>query len=236
MSTETTQTTTIPGAGQNERNMMRLFSELATGGAGQLGDLTALAGGDLSALGPSGQDQELVAASIQRAAEMARRALKSQLAVGGAALDEELAARGIQDSSIEGFRRAGLEAGAFDVIANMVDQSRQEGGQALMNLPFQRAAVQLNANQALFNRILGAGGTVAQQGLQERLAQPRGTTRTPFSSQLMGLGTQIGGILSAPFSRGSSRLFTGAGAAPTSTSTQPLLLPGFQAGIRQGGQ
>lgn len=239
MSTETSQTTTIPGRSGQENEILRLLAEVAGGAGGQLGDLTALAGGDLSALSPSGADQELVNQSIMRAAEMARRAMRQQLAVGGAALDEELAARGIQDSSIEGFRRAGLESGALDMIANMVDQARQEGGQALMNLPFQRAATQLNANQALFNRIMGAGGLVSQTNLQERLAQPSTTAKTPFSAgQALQLGTQLGGVIGAPFTGGLSFFGTGlpgTGTVP-GTNTPTSLFGGFQQGLRVGGR
>lgn len=238
MSTTTTTTNTIPGRSSQESDLMRLLAELTGDASGQLGNLGAMAGGDLSVLGPSGQDQELVSQSITRAAEMARRALQGQLQVGGANLDEELAARGIQGSSIEGFRRAGLESGAFDQITNVVDQARQEGGQALMNLPFQRAAVQLNANQQLFNRILGAGGLVAQTGLSERLAQGTSEQETPFSvGQGLQLGQQLGSIAAAPFTGGASLI--GAGATPVGanvvpgTNTPTSLFPSIQQGLYQ---
>ena len=242
MNTETTTAQTIPGRGGQENAILRLLAQLSEEAGGQLGDLGALAGGDLSALGPSGLDQELVSQSITRAGEMARRALQGQLQVSGAGLEEELAARGIQGSSIEGFRRAGLEAGAFSQITNVVEQARQEGGQALMNLPFQRAAVQLNANQALFNRIMGAGGLVAQQGLQERLAQPTQVQKTPFSMQQgLQLGQQLGSIAAAPFTGGGSLAFMGAGGGPTGygvvpgTNTPTSLYGGFGSGLRQRG-
>ena len=239
MSTTTTTQNTIPGQTGQESDIMRLLAELTGDASGQLGNLQGLAQGDLSMLGPSGADHELVSQSITRAAEMARRALQGQLQVGGANLDEELAARGIQGSSIEGFRRAGLEAGAFDQITNVTDQARQEGGQALMNLPFQRAAVQLNANQQLFNRILGAGGLVANTGLNERLAQGTQTQEQPFSvGQGLQLGQQIGGIAAAPFSGGASLAMLGAGGAPTpgmvpGTNTPTSLFPSIQKGLYQ---
>ena len=241
MSTTTTSTNVIPGRSSQESDIMRLLAELTGDASGQLGDLGALAGGDLSVLGPSGQDQQLVSQSITRAAEMARRALQGQLQIGGANLDEELAARGIQGSSIEGFRRAGLEAGAFDQITNVTEGAAQRGGEALMNLPFQRAAVQLNANQQLFNRILGAGGLVSQQGLQERLAQGTQTQEQPFSvGQGLQLGQQIGGLAAAPFTGGASLAFMGAGGAPTGaqvpgTQTPTSLFPSFQQGLYQRG-
>lgn len=243
MSTTTTTSQTIPGRGGQEQDILAMLARLSEQASGQLGDLGALAGGDLSALGPSGMDQELVAQSITRAGEMARRALQGQLQVSGAGLDEELAARGLQDSSIEGFRRAGLEAGAFSQITNVVEQAQQQGGQALMNLPFQRAAVQLNANQALFNRIMGAGGLVAQTGMQERLAQPTQTTETPFSvQQSLQLGQQLGSIAAAPFTGGGSLAFMGAGGAPTGygvvpgTNTPTSLYGGFGTGLSRRGE
>lgn len=241
MSTTTTTTNTIPGQSQQESDLMRLLAELTGDASGQLGNLGAMAGGDLSVLGPSGQDQELVSQSITRAAEMARRALQGQLQVGGANLDEELAARGIQGSSIEGFRRAGLEAGAFDQILNVTEAAATRGGEALMNLPFQRAAVQLNANQQLFNRILGAGGLVAQTGLSERLASGTQETETPFSvGQGLALGSQIGGMAAG----GPAGLFGfgGAGTTPVGanvvpgTNTPTSLFPSFQQGLYQRGK
>lgn len=238
MSTSTTTTQTIPGRGQQESDILKLLAELTGDAGGQLGDLGQLAQGDLSMLGPSGQDQELVSQSITRAAEMARRALQGQLQLGGANLDEELAARQVQGSSIEGFRRAGLEAGAFNQILNVTEGAAQRGGEALLNLPFQRANVQLNANQALFNRILGAGGLVAETGLQERLAQPTQTTKTPFSAaQGLQLGTQLASAFAPPLKDLFPPPSQGAGSSPTGSSVNQSnsLLPGFQSGLLLGG-
>lgn len=236
--TTTTQKVDIAKASEAENQALQaLLGMLKQGGT----PLDALARGDLSALGPTGADQQLVQESIGRSAEMARRAMESQLAMASAGLDEELAARGIQGSDIEGFRRAGLQANAFDQIQNAIMQAQQQGSQALMQLPFQRANVQLNANQALFNRILGAAAPILQSGLQERIAgaTTTQTEKTPMSAgQAIGLGAQIGGLAATPFTGGASLMATGGipsvpGIGPAAGQSSSLL-GGFQQGLGIG--
>jgi len=159
---------------------MRILSQILGDSAGQLGNLGDLANGQVG--GPTAEDRALVEGSIGATTDIAERQLKQVLSRLGANLDEDLAARGIQGSSIEGFNRAGLQAGAFDQISNMVDRSRVEGSQALMNLPFQRAGVQLGANAELFNRIAGTSQPSLQALLQSRLGNATTTQRSPFIS------------------------------------------------------
>lgn len=178
--------------------LRKLFSGLASGASNQLGDLSALAGGQVGS--PTGADQELIAASIQRARQMAEEQMRVGGQVGTAQLRERLG--GASDSSREVAEQLLQQLGVQGGINQSILQAQQAGGEALMNLPFQRGAMQLQANQALFNQILGAGGPVLQAGLQERIAQP--TTTQSQSGFGLDQVAQLGALVAAPFTGGAS--------------------------------
>ena len=198
-SKQTTETT-LPPASAGENDIISMLRKFAKGGVDQLGDLGGIARGDMSAFAPTQGDRDLVAQNIGYTADISRRSLEDQLAQLSAGLDEQYADRGISGASGEAFDRAVLRRDAMRQIANQLDQSRIEGNQALMNLPGQRAGLALNANQLLYNRILG-GLQPALAGLQgPRLAQAKTTqTSTPggldyFNSALnLGKAVATGG-------------------------------------------
>lgn len=191
-SKQTTETT-LPPASAGEKDIINLLRKFAKGGMDQLGDLGGLARGDMSAFGPTQADRDLVAQNIGFTADISRRSLEDQLAQMSAGLDEQYADRGISGASGEAFDRAILKRDALRQIANQLDQSRIEGNQALMNLPGQRAGIALNANQLLYNRILG-GLQPALAGLQTpRLAQAKTTQKsTPGGMDYFKLASRIG--------------------------------------------
>ena len=196
---KTETTNTIPSAGGRERSLQARLAQIFSDAEGQLGDLSSLAAGDLSQLGPTGQDRQLVRESIGAAGDIARRELQTLGAEGQAGLDETLAARGIQGSSIESVDRSILSRNLQNQLATLIDKQRIEGSQQLLNLPFQRAQTTLGANQALFNRITGPASPVLQGLLQERLAQGSQTsTETGLSTgEALGSGVGIGTSLIA---------------------------------------
>ena len=195
-SSTTTQTNTIPQAGGQEAGLRQLLASLGQQAGGQFGDLSQLAQGNIG--GPTEQDRQLVEQSIGASADIARRELERTLAELQGQLGEQLSSRGIQGSSIEAVQRGQLGARGLDQIANLLSQESAQGGQALMNLPFQRAQTQLGANQTLLQRLTGTGGLGAQLGLQERLAQGTSTQETPFNPmQLLQAGLGAANPLSA---------------------------------------
>ena len=195
-SSTTTQTNTIPQASGQEQNLRDLLASLGQGAGGQFGDLSQLAAGNIG--GPTGADQALVEQSIGASADIARRELERTLEQLQSQLGEQLASRGIQGSSIEAVQRGQLGSRGLDQIANLLSQESAQGGQALLNLPFQRAQTQLGANQTLLQRLTGTGGLGAQLGLQERLAQGTSTQETPFNPmQLLQAGLGAANPLSA---------------------------------------
>jgi hypothetical protein len=199
--TKTTQTTTIPGAGGAEQSIIRLLQQLAQQSGGQLGDLSKLAAGDIG--GPTGQDMQLIADSIGRIAEITNREIARSSQQGQAQLGEQLLGRGVSGSSSESVQRAILESGLQDQLANTLSRAQAQGSQTALQLPFQRAGLQLSANQQLFNQLIGAGLPVAQMGLQERIAQP---TTTQTQEQGFGFNdiVALGSIAAAPFTGGAS--------------------------------
>ena len=184
--------TTIPGASNQETEIRRLMQMLAEGGAGQLGDLSKLAQGDLTGLGPSGQDTQLVADSIGRARSIGEREANAASGEQQARLGELLSSMGMQGSSSEFVQRGMVSQDAQRMILNMIDQAQMAGGQALMNLPFQRANVAMSANQSLFNQIAGMANPLQQSLLQERMAQPTETQTTSMGpGEMMGIGAKL---------------------------------------------
>jgi len=204
---EQTTTVSVPGAGAQEKGLADLLMRLAQGGVSQLGDMTKLAQGEVGS--PTGADQALVQQSIERTRQMAQRELESYTGELGAQLSEQMAQRGIEGSSSEVVARGLMGKNMQNQLAQALLQAQQQGGEALMNLPFQRAGIQLNANQALFNRIIGAAQPVYGGMLQERLARSTSTTttKTPWGpEQIAGLAKMGGAIAMAPATGGYSLL------------------------------
>lgn len=190
-------TTTIPGRSPLEGRMLKLMEQLAQSGARGLGDLSQLAQGQVGQ--PTGQDIELIAQSIGRARQMAEGQLQVSGDVLAAQGREQLTSRGQTGASAEVLQTLLNQLGTQQSISQSILGAQQQGGQALLNLPFQRAATQLSANQQLFNQILGAGQPALQVPLQERLAQQTTTqTQSGFGVQdlmgLAGLGGMAAGI------------------------------------------
>jgi hypothetical protein len=135
----------------------------------------------------------LIAQSLGFAGDQASRQLERLSSQGQANLTEQLTATGQQDASIESVKRALMETSLGDQLANLISQQGIAGGQALMNLPFQRAQVALGANQSLFQQLSGAANPALQSLLQGRLAQGTQTTTQPFitGGDLLGAGASF---------------------------------------------
>lgn len=199
-STKTTQTTTIPGASGQEQSLMALLTRLAQGFGGQLGDLSQLAQGGVG--GPTQQDYDLVQQSIGRSGEMAQRELERVLGPALARLGEGTSQRGIAGSSMEQLNRMLAGREMSDQVRTLLSGAQQQGGQALMNLPFQRAETKIGANQALFQMLSGAANPVLANQLQGRLAQQTTTQETPMNwGQLFQTGAGMAGLPFLPWNK-----------------------------------
>jgi len=205
-----------------------MLQQVAQGGFDQLGDLQQLAQGQVS--GPTGADIELIKNTIGRTSEIAQNELSTMNAILGAQGREQLTSRGQSGASAEVLGTLMNQLGTSQQVGSSILQAQQQGGKALMNLPFQRAQLQLSANQQLFNRIIGAGGLGLQVPLQERLAQ---TTTTQSSSgfdinDAARLGQTIGAIGAAPFTGGASLAAMPRGGGGSGLIQTPNQTGGFQ--------
>jgi hypothetical protein len=234
---KTTQTTTIPGAGSQENSLMLLLQRLAQQASGQLGDLSGLASGKM--MGPTEEDRRLVQQTIGATADIGQRELQRVLGPIMAQLNEGSAGRNIGGSSIESLNKAlqGQEMGGR--LADLLSQAQGQGAQALLNLPGQRAELQIGANQALFNMLTSAANPVLANQLQSRLAQPTTTQESPAMD--WGQIFQTAGSLgAAPFTGGASLAglgipgLGGGGGGGGGYGYNPSLYSGFAGGLRQG--
>ena len=150
-------------------------------------------------LDPSAADKQRVAENIGLTRDIASRDLASLSSEGQARLSENFASRGIQGSSFEAVDRAILERDLTRQGANLIDRSRQEGNQQLMQLPLQRAQLQLGANQQLFQGLLGAAGPLLGGLLQNRLAQGTSQEKTFDPAAAVGTGAGAGAKIAGLF-------------------------------------
>lgn len=185
------QRTQIPEASGQERSIIALLQQLARGATGQLGDLSAMAGGQVGA--PTGQDIELVAQSIGRAREIAQREAEGMSGQLFSQLREEMARGGQKGSSAEWVHGNMLSEGLQQHILNSIAGAEQRGAEALMNLPFRRAEMQLGANRELFNRIIGASQPALMSMLQARMGQGITTQTTNDPTALYKMFGELGG-------------------------------------------
>lgn len=166
---ETSQETQIKPRSAQEQQLLDLFANLTQQAGGQLEgiDLSSLLSGE--GLVPQQSDIRLAEQAIGATGSIARRELEDFVKQGNLGLDESLSARGIQGSSRESVERGLVQRDANRQAASMLDAESGRQANLLAQLPFQRAGVQLNANQALLAR-LGLGQFAGNFGLQERLA------------------------------------------------------------------
>ena len=189
---KSTETVTLPPASGGEGSIIEMLRKLGLGNIGQLGDLSKLASGDISALSPTGADRALVAENMGFTGDIARRQMEETLSQLSGGLDENLAERGVSGASFEAVDKALLRRGVGNDIASMMDRSRIEGNTALMQLPGQRAGIQLGANQELFNRIIGSLGPALAGYQNPRMAsQTRTTTTKPGALDYLNTGLGV---------------------------------------------
>lgn len=189
---DSTQKTEIPERTAQEQQIMDQLQDIGTrtGEAIDPQILQQLASGQLA--GATDADRALVEQAIQASQEIAERAARSQYQEISQQVESGLLERGMEGSSIEAVNQAILGRQLQQQLADVSSRGQQFGSEALLNLPFQRAGVQLNANQQLLQQLLGTSGGVLQAGLQERLGQPS-VTSSPGIGQVLGNFSAVAG-------------------------------------------
>lgn len=182
-SSETSQATIAPRSAQ-ERRLAQMLERVAGAAEGGLGNINAIASGDLSALSASGADRALIEEAASASSDIANRQIDEALKRASRTVGERATAQGIDESSIEAALQALAAGEAVRSSADVADRSRQFTAESMLNLPFQRANLQLGANAQLFNQLVAASSPVLEMGLRERMAQAKTETKgTSFGYQ-----------------------------------------------------
>jgi hypothetical protein len=170
----TTETSTIPGRTGQEEEMQRLLAYLAEQASAQMGDLSALASGDMRA---TGDDRRFLGEAVGAGRDIAERQARSAYEDSTRMVEEDLAARGMDQSTIAAVVQA-LQGREYQrTLADVGSRAQEQTATGMLTLPMQRADAQLNANRLLLERLMGGAGTLSAHGLQERLAQLTTTGR-----------------------------------------------------------
>ncbi|KPK44900.1 MAG: hypothetical protein AMJ65_01640 [Phycisphaerae bacterium SG8_4] len=200
MSSKTETQVSIPGTSAQEQRILDALEVLGIGTQRQLdiGGLGQIARGKLEA---SPEDRALIEQSVQASREIAERAAREQYADLASQVEAGALERGIEGSSIEAVNRAVMGRELQRQLADITARTQQQTSEQLLSLPFQRAGMQLSANQQLLNQLLGATSPVLQTRLQERLVQQKQTSEVqpglgdvlagPASSLARGYGTTL---------------------------------------------
>lgn len=199
--------------------LLAALTQQGSAAGAQMGNLGGLAAGNI---GPNAQDQALVQQSIGASGDMARRQLEQFLAEAMPQVSSDAAARGLSGSSIEAANRAITMRGASQQFADLMSQQQQQGAQALMQLPFQRAQTQMGANQLLFQQLMGAVTPVTNTRMQQMQKRPKPNYGQAIGQVIgMGVGAMAGGPAGAAVGGQMGGAVGGAG-YQTNTQFQPM--------------
>lgn len=184
--TTTTEQTVGPQSAQAQE-MMRQLMQLTQQSQGQLGDLSDLAAGNIQA-GP--QDRRLVEQSANAAAEMARRNAERDFLTTSRQTEDQLVSRGVDSSTIDAVVQA-LQGRQYQHQLGQIGLQQQgQSAEMMASMPLQRAGIQLNANQAILQRILGGAQPTLNYDIQARLGNMTQQTTKPFD--LVGMAQGVG--------------------------------------------
>jgi len=188
-SQETTQTTTIPGAGGTEQNARALLEQLGQSGMSQMGNLKDLANGQFT-LSPA--DEEMIRRIQQLTMEQARGQARMNYEDMASQVEGQALEAGIGGSSIDAVNRAVLGRQLQGTLDQVGLQGQINSAQQLRQAAVEGGQMKLNANQLLLQQIMGTTGQLANMGLQERLSQTTTKQKTP--SSIGGTLGQLGGM------------------------------------------
>ena len=172
------------------QRMMQMLQQYMQQGMGQTGDLSAYARGEVG--GPTEQDRASVQDAQSAAGDVARAQMEQALAEALQQVEGGLLDRGLEGSSIEAVTNALIGRDFNRQMATMLGQQRAEGAQQLVNMPFQRADVALNANQLLMQRLVQGAGVGLPYDASIRSLNASQMNSTPTSQMLLQAGSQLG--------------------------------------------
>jgi len=232
MTGSSTSTTRTAARSKSENQMLQMLQQLSSGAAGQMGDMSGLAAGELPELSPDmlAMLQDIADQMFSREKSSADMTFEEGLLQSG----NRAAASGQSGSTDEAVFRAiaGRERGKS--VSDAKSRSEEFLSRQQIALPQQQAQQALSANSLLFNMATQPAGMALDNRLRERLANltqtsnsrqdrkynefsQNNTTESGGLGDLLSLGTN----LMSMFGGGDifSQLFGGGGDLPLTGST-----------------
>lgn len=199
-------------AGEMSPEARRIMQQLAET---QMGNeqMQALARGELNI---NQQDRDLVNQAQDAMTQMARIRAERAMEDAMRQSESQMLERGMDSSSIEAINNALLGQQFQDQMGQIALQQQAQGADALMNMPFQRAGVTMNANQLLMNRLVQGAqvGLGYDQGIRQLNQTTETTKPSELPGQVLGMGAQIGAALAS-----------GGTSIPTQLATTQMNMP-----------
>lgn len=223
--TTTTQGTAGPQSPE-AANMMRLLGSTTQEAAGQMGDLSDIAGGNFN-LTPEMMQQ--ISRLQQIMGDQGRIQMEQNQAVAMRGAEDTAIGRNIAGSTMEAVLQGTVGEQALRSADMQALGQEQQAVNLGIQLPRQDAALQIQGNQALMQRLVG--GAQAGLGYDQAIRQLNQTTvsetQTPIGQQAFDLASRAG---AAYFTGGMSEV---AGAASSAGIPGQQAVPGALPG--QGG-
>lgn len=167
--------------------------------AGQELDLAAI--GDIASgrLSATPQDLQFIQQQIGATREIAEREFAASLPGLLDQASANAAARGVTGSSSEAASRALVIQDAQRSLANLISQGQQQAASAALQLPLQRAGLQIGAGQFLGGQLLGAAGVDIARGQEaQRFREFEDARRSTNFDVALQLGNLAGRYLPLP--------------------------------------
>ncbi len=189
----TTQTSEIGQASPEANQMIQVLTQLAQ--SGQLGDLSQLASGNIQA---NASDRALVEGATGAAYDTAARQAEQAYRDTQGQVEETLLQRGMDDSTVGAVTQAIQGREYQRQLGDIASQQQGQTAQGLMQMPLQRAGMQVDANRAILERILGGTSGVMGHNIQQQLGNVTQTMTQPFdwAGMAQGAGQTAAGIAS----------------------------------------
>ncbi len=198
MGTSKTTTTGTAGAqGPEAANMMRLLGSTTQEAAGQMGDLSDIAAGDLQ-LSP--EMMQHLQRLQQIMGDQGRLQMDKNLDVAQRQVEDTAIGRSIEGSTLEAIMQGTVGAQALESADMQALGQEAQNVNLGIQIPQQNAALAIQGNQALMQRLVG--GAQAGLGYDQSIRGLNQTqvaeTQTPIGQQLFQGATQIGASMLMP--------------------------------------
>jgi hypothetical protein len=217
----TTEETTGRAGAQSQQGgeaITQLLNMARSGGA-QMGDLSGLASGNLT-LSP--QDRALIQQAQQATGDVARNQMAQNMQQATRQVEDTAIGRSMQGGTIEAMLQAMLGQQGQASLDQLAMQQQGQAAEGMLNMPFQRAQVQLGANQLLLNRLVQGTTPVVNYDAAMRQLNQTSTTESNqgFGQSMAGLGATLGGAwLSGPAGAAFANKLLGTGGNNSSSTT-----------------